>query len=410
MGNLQAGNVAGAAAGKVAGSVIGDVLTPAGVLESQRLSWDGTGRIVSIEPEATASPRPLLLPGLADVHNHGGAGHSFPTSDLEGCRAAAQHHRAHGTTTLLTSTVSAPAEVLLPRLELLAQLAQEGLSAGIHAEGPFIAAVRCGAQDPSAIVDGDPGLFREMIAAAGGHLRAVTFAPETAHARELVDLCAANDVVVSLGHTDADAQATTAIIDYAVAAGARVSATHLCNAMPPLHHRAPGPVAALLRAAMAGRATVELVADGVHLDDELVAFVADAAGPDAVSFVSDAMGAAGQADGAYMLGALEVVVAQGVARLRTADGSPGAIAGGTSRVIDQVRRQVRAGWDLGAAVRAATSGHRLLGLRDRGELRVGARADVVATDSNLYPLRTWVGGVDCTPPDLQAGDPERRGS
>lgn len=364
-------------------ALTGYLITPDGSPGYADIEWsDGVISSVRPRPDLADDPAvthelPIVLPGFADLHNHGGAGYSFPTDGYEECRIAARHHRGWGSTTLLASTVSLPPTQLLPQLELLANLADAGEIAGIHAEGPFINHHRCGAQNPAAIIPGDPALFAEMIAGSRGHLRSMTFAPETSHARQLVDLCAEHNIIVSLGHTDADYATTAELIDYALDQGALVTATHLFNAMPGLHHRAPGPVAALLNAAKRNRAIVELVADGVHLSDDTVELVRNTAGAESVTFVSDAMGAAGKADGNYTLGALTVTVTNGVARLTTADGSEGAIAGGTSHVLEQWRRHLQNGWDVQAAVQAATSGATLLFPGSRGSVRAGMRADLV---------------------------------
>ena len=159
--------------------------------------------------------------------------------------------------------------------------------------------------------------------------RSVTFAPETAHALELVNVCSHYGLVASLGHTDADFDTTLAVLDYAERLGVPVTATHLFNAMPPIHHRAPGAAAAMLDAAALGRMVVELVADGVHLHDRTVDLVWDTVTPTNAVFVTDAMSATGMADGAYELGDLHVTVTGGIARLTTTDGTQGSIAGGT---------------------------------------------------------------------------------
>ncbi|PZA22407.1 N-acetylglucosamine-6-phosphate deacetylase, partial [Modestobacter versicolor] len=306
----------------------------------------------------------------------------FPDDDLDGVLAAAAHHRAHGTTTLVASLVSAPAAVLRDRLALLAPLVRAGELAGVHLEGPFLSAARCGAQDPAALVPGDPALLEELVGT--GVVVSVTLAPETAHAAELVAVLRAHGVLPSFGHTDASAAETTAAVRAAAPDG-RLSATHLFNGMPPLLSRAPGPVGACLAAAARGEIVLELIADGVHLAPETVAAVFDLVGPAQVALVSDAMAAAGVADGRYQLGALPVQVAGGVARLVTGDG-PGAIAGGTARLVDVVRQTVAAGVPLADAVLAASgTPARLLGRDDVGHLAPGARADVLVTDRELHP-------------------------
>ncbi|KQS66453.1 N-acetylglucosamine-6-phosphate deacetylase [Modestobacter sp. Leaf380] len=363
------------------GSVVDDAVV---VLDGDRVTHVGPAAEHPDPPPATDL---LLLPGLVDVHCHGGAGGSFPDSDQAGVRRAARHHRAAGTTTLLASLVSAAPEVLRERLAVLAPLVGD-LVAGVHLEGPYLSPARCGAQDPAALRPGDPAELDALLAT--GLVRSVTVAPETAHAAELLAVCRMHGVLPSLGHTDADAATTTGWVRRA---GPRASATHLFNGMPPLLSRAPGPVAACLAAAARGDLVVELVADGVHLAPETVATVFELVGPDHVALVSDAMAAAGQPDGAYRLGALDVTVRDGVARL-TAD--PGAIAGGTATLADVLRRTVRdAGVDLAAAVTAATrTPARLLGLdAEVGELTPGRRADVLVTTPDLVPAAVYAAGV-----------------
>ena len=362
------------------GSVVDDgVLAVVG----DRVAFAGPASEWSAGPLPAPAPDVLLLPGLVDVHCHGAAGHGFPEADAAGVRAAAAHHRAHGTTTLVASLVSAPTAVLRERLAVLAPLVQDGELAGVHLEGPFLSAARCGAQDPAALVPGDPELLRELL--SSGVVVSMTLAPETAHADLLVAVLREHGAVPSFVHTDADAATVTAAIRSAAPTG-RVSATHLFNGMPPLLSRAPGPVGACLAAAARGELVLELIGDGVHLVPDTVATVFDLVGPGAIALVTDAMAAAGMADGDYRLGALPVEVTGGVARLARTDGEPGAIAGGTARLIDVVRHTVAAGVPLADAVLAATgTPARLLGVDDVGSLTAGARADVLVTDAELTP-------------------------
>lgn len=373
-------------------------------------TWTGDDRLPA--PSAT-----LLLPGLVDVHCHGAAGHGFPEADPRGVRAAADHHRGHGTTTLIASLVSAPPASSRERVRLLAAEVGRGTVAGIHLEGPFISTARCGAHDPAAILPGDPALLDDLLAAADGTVATVTVAPETARFDDLLATLARHRVTPALGHTDATARQTGAAIDAATAAtGGPVLATHLFNAMPTLHHRAPGPVAACLSAASRGQMVVELIADGVHLADDTVAAVFDLIGPARIALVTDAMAAAGMSDGAYRLGRMDVRVVDGVARLAppgpTAPGHTGAddlpIAGGTSRLLDVVRRTVRhAGVDLAAAVEAATrTPARVLRLdRESGSVAPARRADVLVTDPDLQPLEVIRGGRTVSPPSPRPEGP-----
>jgi N-acetylglucosamine-6-phosphate deacetylase len=404
----------------------GEVVTPTEVLPDGAVVLSG-GLIAWVGPAAqlpgtwaddlppVPAPGTTLLPGLVDVHDHGGGGSSFPDATTrEEALVAAHEHLRHGTTSLVASLVTAPRDVLLGRAALLADLVESGDLVGIHAEGPFLSADRCGAQNPADMLAGDPALVTDLARAARGHLVTMTVAPEVpgvadGHGTAEGDL--ADDVVAalvrvgaipSIGHTDASAEQVDAAVARArallgggrrsAAAGggagrgrsARPTATHLFNGMRPLHHRDPGPVAACLAAAARGELVVELVADGTHLADGTVRAVFDLVGPGSILLVTDAMAAAGMPDGDYQLGPMAVRVGDGVARLRDADGSAGAIAGGTAHLLDVVRSVVRAGIGIVAAVRsAATTPAEVLGRPDLGALAVGRRADVVVTDGDL---------------------------
>ncbi|BBG00634.1 MULTISPECIES: N-acetylglucosamine-6-phosphate deacetylase [Pseudonocardia] len=375
-------------------------------------------RIVSVGPAGAWDGPPgllpppsdrLLLPGLVDVHCHGAAGHGFPDASAEGVAAAVAHHREHGTTTMLASLVSAPAATLADRLELLGPLVGAGELAGIHLEGPFLAVARCGAHDPTAIVPGDPVLLEKLLATAGGTVVSMTLAPETPQYSQLLAVLAEYGALPSIGHTDADARSTAVAIERA--GGAPISATHLFNAMPPVHHRAPGPVTACLAAAARGELIVELIADGVHLSPDTVSAVFDLVGPDRIALVTDAMAAAGMPDGRYRLGAMDVRVTDRVARLAAPDaatsGAARPIAGGTARMIDVLRSTVtQSRVPLATAVPAATrTPARLLGLgHEIGSLAPGYRADVLVTDAGLRPIQVLRRGASV------AGRPERSSS
>jgi N-acetylglucosamine-6-phosphate deacetylase len=349
--------------------------------------------------EIPLPPGSSMLPGLIDLHCHGAAGGAFPAGDARACRQAVDFLHRNGTTTLLASLVTAPADDLLRALGVLRPLAAEGLIAGIHAEGPFLSRARCGAQDPRWLTDPDPGLLRDMLEAAGGALRTMTYAPELPGARELLRLLTQHGVTPSLGHTTADARTTAAslaaaadLIGAAQGFGphARPTVTHLFNGMPPLHHRSPGPAAACLRLAGAGTAVVELIGDGVHLDPETVRMVFDLAGAGNIALVTDSMAAAGLSDGDYTLGTSEVVVHHGVATL----GRGGALAGGTATLLEVVRATVAAGVSPAEAVLAATLvPAQVLGLEtDIGSLRAGTRADVVAVGPAFELVTVLRGG------------------
>ncbi|MGH3383031.1 MAG: N-acetylglucosamine-6-phosphate deacetylase [Nocardioidaceae bacterium] len=375
--------------------VRGRVVTPDGEIADGVVEVTGD-RITRVDDATAFTGHDLpaasgtVLPGLVDVHNHGGGGAAVTAGDPEQVVAAARHHLGQGTTSMVASAVTDRPDRLVAAVAAAADAAQLGEVAGIHLEGPFLAAARCGAQDPRHLLPPDRGLARELLAAGRGHVRVMTLAPELPGADSLVELLVESGVVVAVGHTEADA----ATAERVLSADGNGLATHLFNAMPPLHHRDPGPVAGCLSAAARGLARVELVADGVHLADATVRTVFGLLGRDRVVLVTDAMAAAGMPDGGYQLGPQAVSVVDGVARLASEDGS-GSIAGGTARLLDVVRRCVdHAGIDLADAVVAASANPAaVLGLdAELGSLRAGLRADVVVVDDQLRPLRVMRGG------------------
>jgi N-acetylglucosamine-6-phosphate deacetylase len=362
----------------------GRVVTPEGVLNPGWIRLAGS-RIDAVglgePPWAPGLPvtdlRGLwVLPGFVDMHVHGGGGTSFTQGTAEDARTAAAFHRRHGSTTIVASLVTAPLTDLEARSAMLAGLAREDVIAGIHLEGPFLSAARCGAQDPRHMIAPDVAAFERLHAAAAGRLRVITLAPELPGATAVIKAAAGAGVIAAVGHTDATAGVTSAAVD----AGAS-HATHLFNGMRPLHHREPGPAGALLDR---DEVSCEVIADGVHLNDTVIRVATRACGPGRLVLITDAMAAAGMPDGRYRLGSVRVDVAGGVARL-AAEGRPGAIAGSTATMAGVVRHAVAAGLPVtDVAAAASTTPARVLAIGDRtGALRPGLDADLVVCDEEF---------------------------
>ena len=327
----------------------------------------------------------VLVPGFVDIHVHGGGGGSFTDQDPVSARRAVAFHRSHGTTTTLASLVTAGPEDLLAGLRMLGELVAEGSIAGIHLEGPWLSEHRCGAHEPTLLRDPDPAELATVLAAGAGAIRMITLAPERAGGLAAIGTIVDAGVVAAVGHTDTDLAGAQAAIE----AGATV-ATHLFNAMPAIHHRDPGPVVALLNDP---RVTTELIVDGTHLDPALYRMV-DAAGRDTIALVTDAMAAAGAADGHYRLGSLAVTVTDGVARVDRS----GSIAGSTA-TMDRVFASAVAALALPraealvvAARQAATVPARAVGLVGVGALAPGNRADLVVLAADMSVHRVMSAG------------------
>lgn len=365
--------------------VTGRVVTPQGVIDGY-LETDG-GRIESVTGGAAVDGGQWIVPGFVDIHVHGGGGHTFTTGDVDDARGAAAFHLRHGTTTLLASLVSAPYDLMAKATEAYVPLVQAGVLGGIHFEGPYLSLLRCGAQNPAFLRDPSIDELLGLIELGQGTFRMMTIAPERDGALEAIRLLDRNGVVAAIGHTDASYEQTLA----GVAAGATVG-THVFNGMRPPHHRAPGPVFALLGTA---GVVCELVADGFHLHDGTLALAVSAAGPGRTALVTDAVAAAGMPDGRYELGGQEVEVAGRVARLVREDGGEGAIAGSTLTMDAALRRAVGAGLSIvDAAMMASTTPARAIGLGDlTGALTPGLRADLVLLDADLRVRRVMRAGA-----------------
>lgn len=338
------------------------------------------GRIAAAAPGPP--PRPpdrdypdcTVVPGFIDMHVHGGGGASY--TDADGIGDAAAFHLRHGTTTTLASLVTAAPQELLGGVRALTDATRRGTIAGIHLEGPWLSRARCGAHDRTQMRDPDPDEIEGLLTAAGDAIKMVTLAPELPGTDAAIRRFLDAGVVVAVGHTDATYEQTRRAIELGATVG-----THLFNAMPPLHHREPGPALALLRDP---RVTVELIADGVHLHPDVARAVIEAAGADRVAVITDAIAAAGRADGAYRLGAVRIDVVSGVARVQ----GTSTIAGSTATMDRLFRAVAGFGADRDAGLAAAVqvtsaTPARALGLERVGSLRPGYDANLVVLDHDL---------------------------
>lgn len=374
------------------------------VLTAERL-WDGTrlldhpiveiedGRIAAISTRAAGDlpseapgnirhldfPGATLSPAFFDVHFHGAKGHDVMEATPAALAAIGRFLAQHGTGSFLATTVTAPLDATLRSLAGLAMLvaqpsAQAGIAGqaqpiGIHLEGPFLSHVKRGVQPPEHLLTPDIPTFDRLFEAAEGQVRLMTLAPELPGATELAAHATARGVSISMGHSNATADETLAVL----AAGA-VSATHTFNAMRPLDHREPGILGTVLTC---DALFAELICDGIHTAPEIVKLWWKAKGPERAILVTDAMSAAGMPDGTYQLGGFAVEVAGGRAMAR------GVLAGSVLTLDRALANFVGfTGAPLEEALRLLTvNPAAMTGLADQaGALAVGQPASLVAVD------------------------------
>ncbi|HEX7835500.1 MAG TPA: N-acetylglucosamine-6-phosphate deacetylase, partial [Pseudolysinimonas sp.] len=211
------------------------------LLDGDTIAAVGSGTGAPDADESVELHGATMVPGFVDLHGHGGGGHAYDDGGTELASALASH-RVHGTTRSVVSLVANPLAELRERLAEIADLtASDPLVLGSHLEGPYLAAPRRGAHNADYLRTPDLADVEGLIAAARGTLRQLTIAPELPGALEIIPRLVDAGVVVAVGHTEATAEQARAAFD----AGARML-THAFNAMPGIHHRAPGPVVAAL--------------------------------------------------------------------------------------------------------------------------------------------------------------------
>ena len=335
--------------------------------------WDLAGRRVS--------------PGFIDTHIHGAQGIDFSSADAETIAGCAEDLAQQGITTIYPTIVPGPEEYMLAALQQCAQATQlSGSILGILLEGPFVSGGRRGALPEAGVHGWDEKLFERLLEAAQGHLRIMTFAPEEVPI-EAQKRFNAVGILGSIGHTCANDEQTRASID----AGIR-RCTHLCNAMPPIHHRDPGPVMALL---LDERVRCEMILDGHHLDDELVKLALKMKGPEGLMAVSDAMPLAGMGVSSGVFCGQEVCSDGSRATL-----SDGTLAGSVTLLPEALKDsgdRLALGFPALSRIGAGTAAEDL-GLPRRGLIGSEYRADLIIVSGSAGDA-VLRGGVPVKDPD-----------
>src|ERR1019366_1476899 len=328
-----------------------------------------------------------LAPAFFDVHIHGAAGHDVMEATPLALTAIGTFLASRGTGNFLATTVTAPLDRTLKSLAGLAKListaSDDGVAKpiGIHLEGPFLSHAKRGVHPPGLLLAPDLKVFDRMFEAAEGHVRLMTLAPELPGAAELAAHATERGVRVSMGHSNATAAETRAVI----AAGA-TSATHTFNAMRPLDHREPGILGTVLTT---DSLYAELICDGVHTEPEIVKLWWRAKGAKRAILVTDAMSAAGMPDGEYQLGGFAVQVANGRAMAH------GVLAGSVLTLDRALANFLEfTGATVEEGLRLLTSNPAAMtGLGDRaGALAAGQPADFIAVDAAGKLLGSVMGG------------------
>lgn len=371
--------------------------TPLRSIENAILSVeDGSVTSLSTRESSGAAPNQqlndfgdcIIVPGFFDIHVHGGAHCDVMGGSLTDLQRFEKFLAQHGVTSYYPTTVTAALDVTLTALEQLAKAieakdAGQGRArpVGIHLEGPFLSHKRRGMHPLEDLLPPRVSTFEKLWEAAGGHVRHMTIAPELDGAEELIAEATRRGVCTSIGHSDA----TLDEARRGVKAGAR-HATHTFNAMRPLDHRDPGILGEVLTD---DELTAEVIADGIHVEPEIVELLFRAKGIENMVLVTDAISATGMPDGQYLLGTVEVEVKDGRCM------RDGKLAGSVLTMDRAVRNAMKfANLDLQQATRAASlNPAKVAGFSKKGAIEPGADADFVVLSPEGEVRATVVGGV-----------------
>jgi N-acetylglucosamine-6-phosphate deacetylase len=349
----------------------GDLLIADGIITSDPAAASADGILID-------AAQKYIIPGLVDIHSHGAVGHDFCDADPDGLREILRYEKSCGITAYGPTAMTLSKEMLTDIFQSAAEIRPDpdlADIAGINMEGPFISEAKKGAQNSAYISVPDADMVEELNRSCGSRIRLVTLAPETegsdAFIRRLKD-----KITISVGHTNASCEEASRAFE----AGAD-HVTHLCNAMPPFHHRNPGVIGA---AADHRDVFVEVICDGIHLHPSMVRSIFRLFGSDRVCLISDSMEAAGMPDGDYELGRQHVIKKGPLATLED-----GTLAGSVTNLFDCMRKAISFGIRPEDAIRAATANPAAsIGLYpDIGSLAPGAKANVLILDREFQLLQ-----------------------
>ncbi len=308
-----------------------------------------------------------VVPGMIDVHSHGCIGLDTMDADFEPMCA---YLASKGTTSWLPTTMTMDHESLERVCNARTDFKGTNIL-GFHLEGPYISPKYKGAQNEAFIRNPSLEELKTLK-----NVKMITLAPELEGSMEFIEGCGA---VVAIGHTDCDYDTAVEAIEHGA-----LCLTHTYNAMPPIHHRKPGPIGAAVEKGI----YAQLICDGFHVAKPIVLATHRMFGSDRMVIISDSIRPAGLTDGCYECGGLEVFLKDGAARL--ADGT---IAGSTATLWQCVCKAVEFGIDFDEAVKMATeTPARLIGADKKGRVEVGCDADLLIIDDEMNIDAVIIGG------------------
>jgi len=358
--------------------ILRDVLIVAGKIARIEKSIDSEGCRV------TDAKGNFLFPGFIDVHIQGAGGYDVLDSIDEAIPAIAKTLAECGTTSFLSTTVVKPTvnngHIKLANKYIGAELDGANLL-GWHLEGPYIHPEKKGGLDINSIYTYQQGGIDEIMEICGGGLKMMTIAPEMEGNLEAIKELVKNKAVASFAHSTATYEETLCGIDSGI-----THVTHLFNAMNPLHHRNPGPIAAIFERKLPS----QIITDGHHLNPRMINLAKENLGSENCVCITDGVQALGLPEGSYVYNGKDYISKEGAAKY-----TDGTLIGSTTPLNVMVKKFKE--WTnstLSEAINTASlNPAKVLRIdHQKGKIEIGYDADLIITDDELNVLHTFVGG------------------
>lgn len=376
--------------------ILRDRIIPSGCLliEEGKIKAMGEGDLEFPDAKIIDAKGNYVSPGFIDIHVHGGGDHDFMDGTKEAFLKVAELHAAHGTTSMLPTTLTADKEGIIRTIELYEKVRDKNHHGaafiGLHLEGPYFSMNQRGAQDPKYIRDPDPTEYNEILQ-HGASIKRWSAAPERKGAIEFGKILSAQGILPSMAHTDA-------IYEEALEAfeNGYTLLTHFYSAMSGVTRKNAFRYAGVVEAGyLHDDLDVEIIADGVHLPAPLLKLIYKIKGPDRIALITDAMRGAGMPEGNSILGnretGLPVIIEDGVAKLPDRSSFAGSVAT-ADRLVKTMLNMAQV--PMVEAIRMIThTPARIMKVDDRiGSIQVGMDADINIFDEQIQIKHTILKG------------------
>lgn len=326
----------------------------------------------------------ILIPGMIDVHIHGANNYDMMDGTTKSIQEVSKKCAETGCTGFLATSVSSSLEALLSMIKSVKKVIGNEKGAkivGIHLEGPYLNIEKKGMQNPKYLRHPNLDEMELIFQEAENLIKMVTIAPELPGGIELIRYLTSKNVVVAIAHSNATYEEAQIAFQEGV-----THITHCFNAMPGIHHRSPGLVAAALED---NNVSVQAIVDGVHLHPGIVRLMHKIKGPDRMVLTTDALQAMGVGDGDYLFGGHHVTVKDSIARLKD-----GTLASSTVTMNRSLKLSTEFGISLEDSIKmSSTTPASILHLNQIGKIEAGYDADVVLLDDDYNVMATFIKGL-----------------